>query len=377
MKLKYFIFSLIFLLTSCIYFDGNYYDVDVFPSLESFEIEEQRFDIEKYTSIQRNTLVFEAPLLDYSLSLNNQKHHISVSVSPYTNYNFVATFDNQIICNKYFYWFDNSNTIIDSRNNFVFFDSDRLTVLNSEYRTIYYRYFEELFVPDSHVLNAIYEIDNKIMLVSINRRKIVLLTLDSDYSVINSTYFKNETEKFNSNLDFFFSNSENEMTAYLDDETLIVHGYLVKLDYENLTSTIETDYNIISTPKLIDGDYIYKAIKITDSEMIYDPYHSFKNTSEFAQTLYDSNLSHLGYVFTRIKSDESADLFFVFPDNIAYSVTYLKLSTENTFTHHFFNAPVIFTGYTYHEDNYYYEFANSDVRSFHNDASESFTHFPI
>lgn len=76
MKLKYFIFSLIFLLTSCIYFDGNYYDVDVFPSLESFEIGEQRLDNEKYTSTKRDAVVFKYPILDYSLSLNNQKHHI-------------------------------------------------------------------------------------------------------------------------------------------------------------------------------------------------------------------------------------------------------------------------------------------------------------
>lgn len=323
---------------------------------------------------------FTTPLLDYSISLNNQKHHISLSKSYYLNgtyrsSNYIATFDNQIICNKYFDWFDNSNVIIDSNNNYVFFDRNKLTVLNSEYQIIYYRYFENL--DKYYICNAVYEIDNQLVLVYLGSYKTILFYLDRNYSLTKQLTFKNENEIYSSTFHLFYSNFENEISAYLDQETLIVHGHLVKLDYKNLTSTTETNYSIISTPTLVDNNYIYKAIKLDDSELIYDPYHSFNATSNSIQTISDSNAHWVDYVFARIKKDGSVDFFFFMLDTIAYSISYLKLSTKNTFTHQFFNAPVIFTGYAYHEDDYYYEIANTNINNFYNDKCESFTHFPI
>lgn len=380
MKFKYLFFSLFFTLTSCNYFNGKYENINVFSSLDSFNIENKRIDSEKYTLTKSGTNILTPPLLDYSLSLNNQKHHISLSKSYYPNdtyrsSDYIATFDNQIICNKYFDWFDNSNVIVDSNNNYVFFDRNKLTVLNNEYQIIYYHYFENL--DKTYVSNAAYEIDNQLVLIYLGYHKTILFYLDDDYSLTKQLTFKNEDEIYSLMVRSFRLNFENEISAYLDKETLLLHGHLIKLDYENFTSKVETDYNVISTPKLVDNTYIYKAIKLGDDELIYDPYHSFNTTSDSIQTISDSNAHWVDYVFARIKKDESVDFFFVIPDSIAYSISYLKLSTTDTFTHQFFDAPVIFTGYAYHEDDYYYEIANTNVRVFCKDECESFTHFPI
>lgn len=222
-----------------------------------------------------------------------------------------------------------------------------------------------------------YEIDSQLVLVYIGSYKTILFYLNSDYSLTQQLTFKNENVVYSSMVHSVYSNFENEMSAYLDKETLLVHGHLVKLNYENFISKVETDYNIISTPKLVDNTYIYKAIKLGNNELIYDPYHSFNTTSNFIQKIYDSKAYCVKYVFARIKKDESVDFFFVMLDAIAYSVSYLKLSTTDKFTHQFFNAPVIFTGYAYHEDDYYYEIANTNINDFYNDKCESFTHFPI
>lgn len=360
------------LLSSCTGFE-KFSDIYA-DTFDSFEIDDLLTSQEKYTNIKLMTgsPSYSARVFGYySIIINGSPINVGIDIK--SNHSYMCSLNGLYVYGDVRP--NNNNCIYTSDNNLMYFGGNYLNVIDAENNIIYQKLIfnnaerQSNFTYYDH--SGIVEKGSCYYLYSIGYDSFDLAIIDKE------TYEVKETENLceididkNSNLFSY----DFEMPTVLNETTYIFSNRLFIINDLNI---LYDDFNVLSKPELVNGNYVYKAICERDNVYIYDPEHTIGVESDKSVAIPKG--SNDEFIQGYIKENGEINLFVdELPLASAISATrYLKISSDDEIKYKYFASPSLYLGYALHDGEYYHEILNDRYDYAYEGKEVDYLHFKV
>lgn len=384
MKKRYLSLIFLYFLSSCQYFSSPkalFNDV-----MQSFKVENLIDNNEKYTQHKYGEIRYaKGPnlMLDYAVTINKTKIPIYITGENFSYFKYCSI--NNVEMKKHI--IPSNSNIIKEGNNYLYFDGEYIYKFSNQFELEESIYIDINYDYGYHE-TALCKKEDSYYLYIASCDTFVIITTDDEFNVISMNII-NTNYEYNS-ITCEQTSYEYEINPFYDESMnqFIMRGYAFGLDES--TNSMNTDYyQVLSQPTLINGEYVYKAIKMTDDYLYYDPYHVLNKESDQLlkyKTAYSlTDRKYYDYVLNaHAYNDNDIEVFLQVGRYIglyagsfnSIRLEYIKINNDN-FSHHFFDEDCFYAGYALKDGTYYHEIVRELKLNVYENENIKYYHFPM